>query len=52
MMSQITLTTGNPVEIEANGSYFDPTNLLSTGYWAWSEKIANMLPFNYKPSKR
>lgn len=52
MMSQITLTTGNPVQIEANGSYFDPTNLLSTGYWAWSEKIANMLPFNYKPSKR
>jgi hypothetical protein len=52
MMSQITLTTGNPVEIEANGSYFDPINLLSTGYWAWSEKIANMLPFNYKPSKR
>ncbi|HWI92113.1 MAG TPA: carboxypeptidase-like regulatory domain-containing protein [Flavisolibacter sp.] len=52
MMSQITLTTGNPVEIEANGSYFDPINLLSTGYWAWSEKIANMLPFDYKPSKR
>lgn len=51
MMSQIILVTGKPVEIEANGSYYDPTNLLSTGYWAWSEKIANMLPFNYKPVK-
>jgi hypothetical protein len=51
MMSQIVLIAGNPVEIEANGNYYDPTNILSTGYWAWSEKIANMLPFDYKPPK-
>lgn len=52
MMSQITLTTGKPIEIEANGNYFDPTTLLSNGYWAWSEKIANMLPFDYKPTSQ
>jgi hypothetical protein len=52
MMSQIVLITGKPVDVEANGSYYDPTNLLSTGYWAWSEKIANMLPFDYNPPKQ
>lgn len=52
MMSQIVLTTGKPIEIESNGSYYDPTNIMSTGFWAWSEKISNMLPFDYKPSKQ
>jgi hypothetical protein len=52
MMSQIVLITGKPVDVEANGNYYDPTNLLSTGYWAWSEKIANMLPFDYSPPKQ
>jgi hypothetical protein len=52
MMSQIVLINGRPVEIEANGSYYSPLDLMSTGYWAWSEKIATMLPFDYVPSKR
>jgi hypothetical protein len=51
MVSQIVLVTEKHIEIEANGSYYDPTNLLSTGYWAWSEKIASLLPFDYKPPK-
>ena len=49
MMSQIVLISGKPIEIESNGSYYDPADLLTTGYWAWSEKIAMMLPFDYKP---
>jgi hypothetical protein len=52
MMSQIVLINQTPVGIEANGSYYNPVNLMSTGYWAWSEKIAMMLPFDYVPSKR
>ena len=48
MMSEITLINGEPIEIQANGNYFHPINLMSTGYWAWSEKIATMLPFDYK----
>jgi hypothetical protein len=52
MTSQLILTNGRPIEIEANGSYYDPTGLMSLGYWAWSEKIANMLPFDYTPSKQ
>jgi hypothetical protein len=52
MMSQILLINQRPVEIEANGNYYNPTDLISTGYWAWSEKIAMMLPFDYKPFKQ
>jgi hypothetical protein len=51
MMSQIVLINQTPVAIEVNGSYFNPVDLMSTGYWAWSEKIATMLPFDYVPLK-
>jgi hypothetical protein len=51
MMSQIVLINQKPVAIEVNGSYFNPVDLMSTGYWAWSEKIATMLPFDYVPLK-
>lgn len=50
MMSQITLVNKTPVHIEASGNYYDPSELLSSGFWAWSEKIAMMLPFDYRPS--
>lgn len=49
MMSQIVLINEKPVEIQVNGSYYNPVDLMSTGYWAWSEKIAMMLPLDYKP---
>lgn len=52
MTSQITLINGKPIEIHANGNYFNPIDLLSTGYWAWSEKAATMLPFDYLPPKQ
>ena len=39
------------VEIGLQGEVNDPLILLSTGYWAWSEKIATMLPSNYWPAK-
>jgi hypothetical protein len=48
MMSQVTLINKRPIEIQANGNYYLPADLLSLGYWAWSEKIATMLPFDYK----
>lgn len=52
MMSQIVLINEKPIEIQANGSYYDPVDLMSTGYWAWSEKIATMLPLDYVPAKK
>jgi hypothetical protein len=51
MSSQIVLINKRPVEVEANGIYYDPTDLLSMGYWGWSEKIALLLPFDYMPPK-
>ena len=47
MASQITLLNGNELEVQANGSYYNPADLLSIGYWAWSEKMGTMLPFDY-----
>jgi hypothetical protein len=52
MMSQLVLINQRPVEIEANGIYYDPADLVSFGYWSWSEKVATMLPFDYQPSKK
>ena len=49
MMSEIMLIEGQPIQIQSNGNFYPPSNLLSLGYWAWSEKIATILPFDYKP---
>lgn len=47
--SQITLENSKMVAIEANGSYYQPFDLVALGYWAWWEKTGTMLPFDYKP---
>ncbi len=47
MLSEITLINNQPVEIQANGNYYQPLDLMSLGYWSWFEKIATMLPFDY-----
>lgn len=43
----------NPVAIvvDGNGSYFPPQNVFTMSYWGWSEKMASLLPLDYKPSK-
>lgn len=51
-MSEITLINGKHVAVLSNGSFFEPTELLTTGYWAWSEKMATMLPFDFKPTSK
>lgn len=48
MSSQITLLNQPSIQIQYNGSYYDPENVLSLGYWAWSEKVAALLPFDYR----
>lgn len=52
MMSQIILINETPIQIEADGSYYNPVDLMSSGYWAWSEKVANTVPFDYKTPKQ
>jgi hypothetical protein len=47
--SEIFRVSNAPIAVFANGSYFEGTNLISSGYWAWSEKIAALLPTDYWP---
>lgn len=44
--STIFLTEKSPLIIEKNGVYQPPQILLTSGYWGWSEKIADLLPVN------
>ncbi|MEO5683918.1 MAG: carboxypeptidase-like regulatory domain-containing protein [Chitinophagaceae bacterium] len=46
--SVVFLPTGQSVLVDARGNYYMPLDLMSYGYWAWSEKIAAMLPLDYK----
>lgn len=50
--SELTLPNGREIRIQANGAYLSPEDILSTGYWAWWEKMGTMLPFDYRPPKR
>ncbi len=50
-MSQVTLINQKLIEIGANGSYYEPADFMSLGYWAWFEKMATMLPFDYELEK-
>lgn len=44
--SELTLQTEDPVIVEANGFYFNPTNLSLSGFWA-DQRMAYTLPFDY-----
>ena len=50
--SSVTLVNNNAIEIFSNGSIFEGLDLLNLGYWAWSEKIATLLPFDYWPDNK
>lgn len=45
----VTLTKEFPITVTSSGSFYDVADLTLMGYWAWSEKIAKMLPFDYWP---
>jgi hypothetical protein len=51
-VSTLTLINRKPIEILANGFYYEPLDLLHSGYWGWSEKMATMLPYDYWPGKK
>lgn len=50
--STIRLINNKPVYITSNGMYYSGTDMLSSGFWGWNEKMATMLPFDYKPPKK
>lgn len=52
LTSELFRTSSNPIMVLASGNYFEGTDLITSGYWAWSEKIANLLPNEYWPSSK
>jgi hypothetical protein len=49
--SVVFLPNNKPVFIEPAGNYYMPQDIMSYGYWSWSEKIANMLPLDYEKAE-
>lgn len=47
-VSEIVLLNAMPIEVYPNGSYYNPTDMIFNGYWAWREKIRVLLPIDYK----
>jgi len=45
--SGIQLTSTSPVIVEENGYFYPARDILTTGHWAQSEKISNLLPLDY-----
>lgn len=52
VVSEIFLTRKNTITVLSNGSYYEGIDLISSGYWGWWEKLATMLPYDYKPPPR
>ncbi len=48
-VSQFVFVNKRPIYILNSGYHYKPYDLKITGYWAWSEKISTLLPFDYRP---
>ncbi len=46
--TDISLRTNSPIFIYANGNYYNGLELLTDGYWSWSEKVSTMLPSDFQ----
>ncbi len=49
--TDIYLRTNSPIFIYPNGDFYNGLELLTDGYWAWSEKVCTMLPSDFVPIK-
>lgn len=52
VVSEVFLPRKKTVAVLANGSYYEGVDIISSGYWGWWEKLAAMLPYDYKPPPR
>jgi len=50
-VSQFVFVNKRPIYILSNGYHYKPYDLKITGYWAWSENMATLLPFDYRPKQ-
>lgn len=48
-VSEFVFVNRRPVYILNSGYHYKPYDLKITGYWAWSENISTLLPFDYRP---
>jgi len=51
-MSQLFLPNGRGVAVASNGAHYEGIDLMTIGFWAWWEKLGDMLPYDYWPDKR
>jgi len=49
-VSEFVFVNKRPVYILNSGYHYKPYDLKITGYWAWSENISTLLPFDYRPN--
>lgn len=47
--SEIFLLGSKKIKVYERGIFFSPTEILSDGWWGWSEKIATLLPLDFNP---
>lgn len=47
--SYVFLAGDQVIAIDMNGNYFNPQDFITSGYWGWSEKMANTVPVDYEP---
>jgi len=52
VVSEIFLPRKKTIAVLGNGSYYEGIDMISSGYWGWWEKLATMLPYDYKPPPR
>lgn len=51
-ISILKMNEARTLEIDQQGMVNDPLIVLITGYWGWNDKMATMLPYDYKVPKR
>ena len=49
--SHAKLLNEKEIAVGKNGSYNDPRDFYSSGWWSMSERVANMLPWDYETEK-
>ena len=49
--TDLSLRTNSPIFIYPNGDFYNGLELLTDGFWAWSEKVCTMLPSDFVPIK-
>jgi len=48
-VSYLQMTEETVISVSSNGSYNPPMAMIHSGYWAYAEKIAGMLPLDFNP---